>query len=136
MLGLALNNAKQHSGNFYHFYDPQVNNGITEELELQAHLFHALERQEFQLYFQPQISLVTGHIIGAEALLRWYHPKYGIIPPTKFIPLAEESGAIELIGEWVMREACRQAKLWQQIPIPNSTIALSPLNLSIRSALL
>jgi diguanylate cyclase (GGDEF)-like protein len=118
--GLALNNAKQHSGNFYHFYDPQVNNGITEELELQAHLFHALERQEFQLYFQPQISLVTGHIIGAEALLRWYHPKYGIIPPTKFIPLAEESGAIELIGEWVMREACRQAKLWQQIPIPNS----------------
>ncbi|AFY71150.1 response regulator receiver modulated diguanylate cyclase/phosphodiesterase [Thalassoporum mexicanum PCC 7367] len=117
----AQNNVKQKDDSLYYFYNPKLGEGLTEQLELQSHLFHALDRDEFQLYFQPQISLVTGQIIGAEALLRWYHPKYGIISPAKFIPLAEESGAIETIGEWVIREACRQAKTWQKISIPNST---------------
>jgi diguanylate cyclase (GGDEF)-like protein len=119
--GAAQGVVKQQGGNHYNFYNHQLDDDITEKLELHAHLFHALERKEFQVYFQPQISLVTGQIIGAEALLRWYHPTHGIIPPDKFIPIAEESGAIELIGEWVIREACEHARIWQQISVPNSS---------------
>lgn len=87
--------------------------GGSEELALEKDLQSALERQELQVYYQPLVKLQNRQIIGAEALLRWHHPKRGLVSPAAFIPLAEETGLIEPIGEWVLREACTQVKAWQ-----------------------
>jgi diguanylate cyclase len=112
---IAMAHAKQQGGSCYEFYIPNLNIGLAEQIELQADLHHALARNEFQVYYQPQVNLQTGKIVGAEALLRWRHPKHGMISPIKFIPLAEESGDILAIGEWVMTTACRDIKRWQEM---------------------
>jgi EAL domain-containing protein (putative c-di-GMP-specific phosphodiesterase class I) len=87
-------------------------------MKLTNSLYRALERDELVLYYQPQINIVTQDIVGFEALLRWNHPEYGMISPTVFIPLAEQTGLINPIGEWVLNTACRQNKKWQEMGFP------------------
>ena len=116
-LGQLLNNGKKIiketekiGGNQYQFYSEVLHNKNLGELGIEADLFYALERNQFELYYQPRISLRTGKITGVEALLRWYHPQRKFISPAIFIPIAEETGLIEVIGEWVLKRACQQIK--------------------------
>jgi EAL domain-containing protein (putative c-di-GMP-specific phosphodiesterase class I) len=96
---------------------------------MQNYLRQAIERNELQLHYQPQVDLSSGHITGAEALLRWNSAELGSVPPARFIPVAEDSGLIIPIGEWVLREACKQAEAWRQQGLPPLTVAvnMSPL---------
>ncbi len=110
---LAMRHAKQAGGNQCLVYDPE-NDVLRQQRQwLEANLNNALERAEFALYYQPQVNLITGRIVGAEAFLRWQHPKLGTITPGQFILLAEESGAIVPIGQWVLQTACAQVKAWR-----------------------
>lgn len=109
----ALYRVKEQGRNGYQIYTPAINSQASELLALESSLHHALERQEFVLHYQPQINVNTGEITGMEALLRWQHPELGLLSPQAFIPLAEENGLIVPIGEWVLRTACAQSKLWQ-----------------------
>ncbi len=97
----------------------------SEGLHLEADLHHALEREELELYYQPKIDLKTNSIVGAEALVRWNHPTLGRFEPYKFIPLAEESGLIRPIGEWILNRACQQTKAWQNAGLKNLRIAVN-----------
>ncbi|NEO00080.1 MAG: EAL domain-containing protein [Moorea sp. SIO3I7] len=121
----AMLQAKRHGGDQYQFYTSSLNVNSSNYLTLQSSLRYALEREEFQVYYQPQISLETGKIVGAEALLRWHHPELGLIPPAKFIPIAEETGLIISIGEWVLQQACQQAKVWQNDGFTSFRIAVN-----------
>jgi EAL domain-containing protein (putative c-di-GMP-specific phosphodiesterase class I) len=96
-----------------------------ERLILENSLRAGLERGEFALFYQPQIALATGRIAGAEALIRWWHPKLGVVQPDRFIPVAEETGLIIDIGDWVLRSACRQNKLWQQQGLPHIPVSVN-----------
>ncbi len=89
-----------------------MNIDAQEQLQLQGQLRNAVKNQEFILHYQPQIDIASGHIVGTEALVRWQHPELGLIPPGKFIPLAERSGLVIPMGDWVLNEACRQARIW------------------------
>ncbi|MDD2915131.1 MAG: EAL domain-containing protein [Gallionella sp.] len=109
----ALYQAKDSGRDTYRFFSEKMNIDAQEQLHLQGQLRNALKNQEFRLHYQPQIDIGSGRIIGAEALVRWQHPELGMIPPGKFIPLAERTGLIVQIGEWVLNEACRQAQLWR-----------------------
>jgi diguanylate cyclase (GGDEF)-like protein len=122
---MAMYRAKEAGGNSYCFFDPRMNVEILENLALRNGLKGALARQEFVLHYQPQIELATGRVVGAEALIRWLHPQLGIVPPGRFIPVAEESGLIVPIGAWVLDEACRQAVAWQQQGLPPLTLAVN-----------
>lgn len=106
----AMEKAKERGGNTLSFYNPVFHIGNPHVLTLSAQLSKALERNELKLYYQPQIDLKTGQMVGAEALLRWYHPTRGLTGPNLFIPLAEETGLIESIGEWVIKMACQQMR--------------------------
>jgi len=109
----AMYHAKDAGRGTYQFYNKSMNEAALQRLAMENSLRRALERQEFLLHFQPQIDVVTGRIIGAEALVRWRHPELGMVSPGDFIPLAEETGLIMPIGEWVLRSACAQGKAWR-----------------------
>ena len=111
----AMYKAKANGRNGYVIYDPVLKESFIDKLTLKMELEKALENNEFRLYYQPQVDMKNGNIIGAEALIRWIHKEKGIIYPDKFIPIAEETGIISKIGEWVLREACTQLKKWQSI---------------------
>jgi diguanylate cyclase (GGDEF)-like protein len=110
---MAMYRAKDAGRNAFRFFDADMNSTVVEHLHLISGMRAAPSRDEFMLHYQPQFNLHTGEIIGAEALIRWRHPELGLIPPGKFIPVAEKSGLIIEIGEWVIREACRQAAQWR-----------------------
>lgn len=110
---IATYRSKNEGGKGYKFYTPDMSVQLEERLELERSMRQALENQEFSLYFQPQQDLRSGEIVGLEALIRWNHPSKGTINPANFIPLAEETGFIIRLGEWVLRKACEQIKLWQ-----------------------
>jgi len=109
----ALQSAKQKGGNRYVFHTHELSERVTERIELEHELRHALQNGEFMLYYQPIISHAANRIIGAEALIRWQHPKRGLLTPGYFIHLLEETGLVVSVGEWVIQEACRQCKKWQ-----------------------
>lgn len=126
---MALVRVKESGKNDCLLYSETWSNSSFERLTLQHEMYRAIQRSEFILHYQPQYDLVSGAMVGVEALVRWKHPVKGMIPPGSFIPLAEESGMIVQIGDWVLEEACRQNKAWQDAgltPIPVSV------NLSIR----
>jgi diguanylate cyclase (GGDEF)-like protein/PAS domain S-box-containing protein len=125
----AMYRAKAQGGNCYVMYSVEMNAGARSRLSLENALFHAIERDELLLHYQPLISARTGRIAGVEALLRWQHPDHGLIPPGQFIPLAEETGLIVSIGEWVLHTACAQMKRWYGRGLPRIGIAV---NLSSR----
>jgi EAL domain-containing protein (putative c-di-GMP-specific phosphodiesterase class I) len=94
-------------------------------MELEMRLRRAIELNELRVYYQPQVNIATGQIVGAEALVRWQDPEEGLIPPDRFIPIAEETGLIIAIGEWVLQETCRQGKLWLDAGISEFTLAVN-----------
>jgi diguanylate cyclase (GGDEF)-like protein len=126
---VAMYAAKEDGKNNYQFYSEQLSAGAFEKLTLESSLRRALENNEFELHYQPKIDLRSNRISGVEALIRWQHPDLGTVPPTRFIPIAEESGLIVAIGRWVLRTACLQCKAWQDSGLPPLCIAV---NLSAR----
>ena len=126
---IAMYRAKDQGRNNYQFYSAQMNKHTFERLAMESSLRRAVERNEFQLHYQPKLDLRTGAIAGVEALVRWQHPDWGMVSPAQFIPLAEETGLIVQIGEWVLRAACEQNKRWRDQGIPPLRVAV---NLSAR----
>ena len=122
---IALFSAKDNGRNRWKFFTPDMDGRALERLTLENSLRRALEREEFFLDYQPQVDIATGRIVGAEALLRWRHPELGLIPPNIFIPVAENTGDIVPIGEWVLRTACAQARQWQEQGIPPLVMAVN-----------
>jgi diguanylate cyclase (GGDEF)-like protein/PAS domain S-box-containing protein len=121
----AMYGAKDRGRNNFRFFAEDMNVPALERLSLERSLRFALEREEMFLVYQPQMDVATGKIIGLEALLRWQHPELGLVPPDKFIRIAENSGLIVSIGEWVLRTACRQARTWQDEGLPAVSVAVN-----------
>jgi len=109
---IAMYHAKERGKNAFQLFSKEMSNHALEQMLLENSLRHAIERKEFELYYQPQFSAVDGAICGAEALIRWRHPTRGLVAPGMFITLAEQTGLIVPLGAWVLREACRQGKVW------------------------
>lgn len=121
----AMYRAKESGRNTYQFYTPELTRLAREQVTLVSDLKHALERQELELHYQPQVGIADGRIFGVEALLRWRHGAVGLIAPDRFIPLAEDTGLIVPIGEWVLREACGQAQRWLEAGLPLERISVN-----------
>ncbi len=122
---VAMYKAKELGRNGHCFFDEAMNAMARERMALTNALSRAVSQHEFVLHYQPQIDLKTRQFIGVEALIRWNHPQFGMVPPGQFIPLAEQSGLIVPIGTWVLEEACRQAMAWQALGLPAFTVAVN-----------
>lgn len=122
---VAMYRAKEQGRNTFQFFTGEMNARSFERMTMEKHLRRALERDEFIVYYQPKVSLQTGRITSMEALIRWQHPEMGMVSPVSFIPLAEETGLIESIGEWVLRTACSQNKSWQAKGFSPLTVAVN-----------
>lgn len=127
----AMHAAKLQGGGRSAVFDEEMRQRVAERLEIETGLYRAIERHELAVHYQPKVHLDTGHLIGFEALVRWMHPVLGPIGPSTFIPVAEETGAILAIGEWVTREACRQMAVWQ-LRYPKDPPLSVSVNLSVR----
>jgi diguanylate cyclase (GGDEF)-like protein len=121
----AMYRAKEIGRDNFQFYAPECNTKVHEKFLLQKELRSAIARSEFELVYQPQVDLRTGRLFAVEALIRWPNPMRGMVPPAKFIPIAEETGLIVPIGDWVLREACRQNKSWQDAGLPPMAICVN-----------
>ncbi len=121
----ALSKAKAEGRGCFAYYSEELTLAARKRIELETRLRKAIEQQELRIFYQPQVDIVSGRIIGAEALVRWLDPLEGLIPPIKFIPLAEETGLILEIGEWVLRETCRQGKQWLDEGLPSLMLAVN-----------
>ncbi len=121
----AMHRAKQRGGNHFQAYSQDMNARAVESLSLQNYLRHAIEHNELCLNFQPEVETRTGRVIGAEVLLRWKHPERGVIMPSEFIPLAEETGLVVDIGEWTLRAACTQCKTWSNAGLAKLPMAVN-----------
>jgi diguanylate cyclase (GGDEF)-like protein len=121
----AMYCAKERGRNNFQCFMPEMNTATQEKVRLESDMRVALEKNQFELHYQPKISVSTGIMHGAEALLRWHHPERGAVSPAEFIPIAEECGLIGTIGAWVMREACRQARAWQRDGLPPLRVAVN-----------
>jgi len=121
----AMYRAKQEGRNGYSFFTAEMQANSIRTLQLDNALRRALEREQLSLHYQPQVSLTTGNIVGVEALLRWNHPEWGPVSPAEFVPVAESSGQIIQIGEWVLRTACQQLKAWRDAGLPDMVMAVN-----------
>jgi diguanylate cyclase (GGDEF)-like protein/PAS domain S-box-containing protein len=121
----AMYHAKENGRNNVQYFKTEMNSRAVERHSLEDGLRRALEQREFELHYQPKIDLKTGAMIGVEALIRWRHPQRGLVPPAQFIPIAEECGLIVEIGRWVLREACRQNRAWQDAGLPPIRLAVN-----------
>jgi diguanylate cyclase (GGDEF)-like protein/PAS domain S-box-containing protein len=121
----AMYRAKEVGRDNFQFYTAELNTKVHEKFLLQEELRNAVARSEFVLHYQPQVDLRTGRVFAVEALVRWKHPKLGMVPPNKFIPTAEETGLIVPIGDWVLHEACRQNKAWQEAGLPPMVVSVN-----------
>jgi len=123
---LAMYQAKKRGGGRFQFYSSTLNARLEQREELELGLRHALVRKEFALHYQPRIDVSTGKLIGLEALLRWQHPRYGLLPPARFLGILEASGLIHSAGEWIVDTACRQLATWQhQFELPDLSMAIN-----------
>lgn len=129
----AVNDAKKHGPNAIQFYESKMAEATTRYIEIRNALIRAIENQEFELHYQPQINLQTGDVIGTEALIRWHRPGHGLVMPGKFIDVAEESGLIEPIGRWVLQTACQQAKAWVDAGLKDIVVAVNLSAVQLRS---
>ena len=125
----AMYRAKETGRNNYQLYAPAMNVRAAERLTLENDMRAGLKRREFEVFYQPQVNIETGRIVGTEALVRWNHPSRGVLGPNEFIPLAEETGLIVHLGEWVLRNACRQVRGWHKRGLPDVRLAV---NISMR----
>jgi diguanylate cyclase (GGDEF)-like protein/PAS domain S-box-containing protein len=121
----AMYHAKENGRNNFQFFKAEMNLKVVERQSLEGSLRRALERAEFLLHYQPKVNLDTGEITGVEALIRWQQPDRGLVPPSQFVPIAEDCGLIIQIGRWVLREACRQARAWQDAGLPPLPVAVN-----------
>ncbi len=122
---IAMRRAKEMGGKNFQFYTAAMNERAMDRLRLEGDLRHARQRNELLLYYQPQVDVRTGRIVGMEALLRWQHPQLGLVPPDRFIRIAEETGLIVPIGTWVMQTACRQTRAWQDAGLGSLRIGVN-----------
>jgi len=128
----AMYSAKEEGRKNYKFFAEEMNKTAKAKLSLESDLHNALRQNEFILHYQPQIEVASRKIVGVEALIRWQHPKRGLVPPLEFIPLAEERGLIIPIGEWVLRSACAQGSAWQKAGLGRITVAVNMASPSFR----
>ncbi|SEB79081.1 bifunctional diguanylate cyclase/phosphodiesterase [Paenibacillus sp. GP183] len=122
---IAMYKAKEIGGNTFTLFDPDMNRQSLQRLHLEMDLRKAMALSELMVYYQPLVDLQSGHIFGMEALIRWKHPKWGMVPPSDFIPLAEATGLIIPLGSWVLEQACRQNQLWSSLGQTPLTVAVN-----------
>jgi len=125
----AMKHTKKLGGNSYYYFEKEMNSRIRKLIDMESSLFRALEKNEFQMYYQPQVNIQSGEVVGAEALLRWQRPGFGTVPPNEFIPILEETGLIQSVGEWILTDVANQNDKWLSQGLPPLRMSV---NLSLR----